>query len=226
MDETLRVVEMSRRLAAALSPGDLDQTLHQVTAAAVEVLPEVSHASISVRHADGRLETAAPTDPVLLELDRVQYDLHEGPCYDSAVETQHAAAPDLATDPRYPRYAPHALAEGIRAQAGIRLFDARDSRGAINLYSRDVGAFRDLEVVGQLFVHHAATALEYARQIDNLTTAMQSRQLVGQAVGVVMERFGLDEARAFAFLTRMAAQHEIKVREVARRLLEETADQR
>lgn len=203
MDETLRVVEMSRRLAAALSPGDLDQTLHQVTAAAVEVLPEVSHASISVRHADGRLETAAPTDPVLLELDRVQYDLHEGP-----------------------RYAPHALAEGIRAQAGIRLFDARDSRGAINLYSRDVGAFRDLEVVGQLFVHHAATALEYARQIDNLTTAMQSRQLVGQAVGVVMERFGLDEARAFAFLTRMAAQHEIKVREVARRLLEETADQR
>lgn len=219
-----RMLEVSQRVSGALTPGDLLHTLRQITSAAVQALPDVRYASISVRHADGRLETVAPTDPVVTDLDHVQYSLQEGPCYESATETQHTTAPDLRADPRYARRAPRAIEAGVLAQAGIRLFDAQDSNGALNLYASEAGAFTDLGGLDELFVRHAATAIEYARQIDNLTVAMQSRQMVGQAVGIVMERFRLDEARAFAFLTRVSAQAEIKVREVARRLIEQTSN--
>ena len=56
-----RFLEASRALAASLRPGDLDATLANITAAAVEVLPDVQASSITVKHADGRLETVAPT---------------------------------------------------------------------------------------------------------------------------------------------------------------------
>src|SRR5687768_7140178 len=136
-----RVVEASKRLAAALRPGDLEQTLSNITAAAVEVLPDVHWSSLTIKHADGRLETVAPTADMLRELDAAQYELEEGPCYEAAVDTVHVVASHLAADERFPRYAPVALRAGIRAQAGIRLFDGPDSNGALNLYSDKVGAF-------------------------------------------------------------------------------------
>jgi hypothetical protein len=216
------MLEASRRASEALEPGDLDRTLERITAAAVEVLPDVDSASITVKHADGRLETFAPTDDVLCEVDAAQYDLQEGPCYEAATETVHVAAPHLADDDRFPRYAPVAARAGIRAQAGIRLFDTHGSNGALNLYSRREGAFEDLGTLEQLFAHQSAMALGYARQITQLEEAIETRSLIGRAVGVVMERYGLDEARAFAFLTRLSSTEEVKLRVVAERLLAET----
>lgn len=215
------LLEASRQLAAALRPGDLDATLASITAAAVEVLPDVRSSSITVQHADGRLETFAPTHDVLLEVDAAQYEFQEGPCYEAAVDSVHVTAPDLAADPRFPRYAPVAVRAGIRAQAGIRLFDAKASKGALNLYSDRVGAFDDLGDLAELFAHQSAMALDYARQIDQLKEAVQARQRIGLAVGMVMERYGIDEARAFAFLTRLSSHENIKLRLVAERLLEE-----
>ena len=219
-----RVVEASRRLAAALQPGDLDQTLGNITAAAIEVLPDVQWSSLTIKHADGRLETVAPTHEVLLEVDAAQYDFQEGPCYDAAVDTVHVVAPDLATDERFPRYAPVALRAGIRAQAGIRLFDAQDSNGALNLYSDKVGAFADLGMLADLFAHQSAVALEYARRVDQLEEAVRNRQLIGQAVGIVMERYQVDDARAFGFLARLSNQENVKLRLVAERLLAASRD--
>jgi hypothetical protein len=219
MDEP-ELLDISRRLSAALTPADLDNTLANVTAAAVEVLPDVRYASITVKHADGRLETFAPTDDVIRDVDAAQYELQEGPCYEAAVEGAHFTAPRLAEDTRFPRYAPVAVSFGIQAQAGIRLFDAAQSNGALNLYAERPGAFQDLDLVSQLFAHHSAVALAYARHVDNLESAIQSRQLIGQAVGVVMERYQFDDARAFAFLARLSSQENIKMRDLARRFVE------
>ena len=113
---------------------------------------------------------------------------------------------------------------GIRAQAGIRLFDAPDSSGALNLYSDKVGAFEDLGMLADLFAHQSAVALDYARRIDQLEEAVVNRQLIGQAVGMVMERFKVDDARAFGFLTRLSNQENIKLRHVAERLLATARD--
>lgn len=210
-----RLLDAARRTALSLGPAGLDQTLANITAAAVEVLPEVQMASITVQHADGRLDTVAPTDDMLLEVDHAQYDLREGPCYEAATETVHLSSPHLAADPRFPRYAEVALAHGIRAQAGVRLFDARGAHGALNLYSTEVGSFEDLDALAQLLAHQAAIALEYARHVDNLQQAIETRQMIGQAVGMVMERYHLPEARAFAVLTRLSQEANVKLRDIA-----------
>jgi GAF domain-containing protein len=133
----------------------------------------------------------------------------------------HIAAAHLATDERFPRYAPVAVDKGIRAQAGIRLFDAPKSNGALNLYSNRDGAFEDLGVLEQLFAHQSAMALDHARQIDQLQEAVKSRQTIGQAVGLVMERYALNEASAFAVLTRLSSERNVKLRLIAEEILAE-----
>ena len=136
-----QLIEAMRRLSDTLEPGDLEQTLHRLTAAAVEVLPDVGQASITIAHADGSLDTVGETDQVIRDLDARQYAFREGPCYHAATDTSHVVARDLATDERFPHYGPAAVAVGIRSQAGIRLFDAPQANGALNLYSAEVGAF-------------------------------------------------------------------------------------
>jgi GAF domain-containing protein len=214
-----RLLDTARRLAESLKPGDLDATLTQVTRAAVEVLPDVEYSSITVRHADGTLGTAAWTNEMLLELDRAQYELQEGPCYHAAVDTAHVTAPNLAADERFPRYGSVALGKGIRSQAGIRLFDAPTSQGALNLYSTKVGSFEDFESLAALFAHQAAIAISYASEVQNLNEAIRTRQTIGQAVGIVMERYGLTDERAFAFLTRLSQHRNVKLRLVAQEII-------
>jgi hypothetical protein len=221
------MLDMLRRLAAGLTPGDLDHTLERITAAAVEVLPGVHYASITVRHEDGHLETAAPTDDMLLGLDAAQYELREGPCYDAASDAAYVVSPNLAADERFPQYGPLAVKAGVRAQAGLRLFETPKprSQGALNLYSRQVGSFEDVDMIGQLFTHQAAVALDYAREVENLHEAMQTRQLIGRAVGIAMERYGLNEERAFAFLARVSQTRNVKLRTIAAEMVAETGGQ-
>lgn len=218
MEESL--LGHARKLAEALRPGDLDDTISRITTAAVSVMPDVTAASMTVRHADGRLETIAPTDDMLLRLDAAQYELHQGPCYETATDEAYVVSPDLAADQRWPDYTKVAIDEGIRAQAGIALFDAPRFQGALNLYSDRLGAFSDLGPLGQLFSHQAAVAISYAREVSDLRQAVATRQLIGQAVGIVMERYRLSEDRAFAFLSRLSQDRNVKLRLVASEFVE------
>ena len=218
MDDA-RVLDATRRLADSLKPGDLDKTLSQITRAAIEVLPDVEYCSITIKHADGSLETVAPTHDLLRDVDAQQYTLQEGPCYDAATETVHVIAPNLAADERFPQYAAVALAAGIRAQAGVRLFDAPKSQGALILYSTKAGSFADIESLSELFAHQAAVAIRYATEITNLAEAVRTRTTIGQAVGIVMERYQLTDERAFAFLTRLSQHRNVKLRLVAQEIV-------
>jgi GAF domain-containing protein len=215
-----RLIETMRQLSRSLTPRALDDTLSAITRAAVEILPQVAYASITVLHTNGRLETAAPTDDLLLDLDAAQYRLQEGPCYEAAVETAHVISPDLVTDERFPHYGPVAVEAGVHAQAGLRLFDAPKSKGALNLYSLETGAFEDFASLGALFAHHSATAIEYAREIQNLEEALKTRKTIGQAIGIVMERYKLSEQRAFAVLTRLSQHGNVKLRQVAQEIVD------
>jgi hypothetical protein len=219
MEET-QFLAAASKLSQTLSPGDLDHTLRRITTAAVAVLPGVTHASITIAHSDGRLETVAPTNDVLCDLDAAQYDLQEGPCYDAATDEVHVTAPHLAADDRFPRYRTVASNAGIKAQAGVRLFDAPDSKGALNLYSSQEGAFEDLGFLGALFQHQSAIAIAYAHEVVSLRDAIETRQMIGQAVGIVMERYGLSEQRAFAFLARLSQDSNIKLRVLAQKLIQ------
>ena len=212
-------------LAKALTPGDLDETLQRITDAAVELLPDVQMASITIRHRDGSLETAAPTDPLLCDIDAYQYDMREGPCYHAATNEPHVISTNLAADERFPNYGKRAVEAGIRSQAGLRLFDNKGSQGALNLYSHRVGAFGDLEELAKLFTHQAAIAISYAREIRGLRDALETRALIGRAIGIVMQRYRMNDQRAFAFLTRLSSHRNVKLKQVAEEIVSEVDDQ-
>lgn len=209
----------ARDLAMALTPADLDLTLDRITRAAVTMLPQVEMASITVRHADGRLETLAPTDPLIVELDARQYELREGPCYEAATDTVHVVCGDLAGDARFPRYGPVAAEAGIRSQAGIRLYDAPGSYGALNLYSRRAGALAEVTDLEALFASQAGMAIAYAHEIQDLNDAMHARRTVGQAVGIIMQRYQMTDDRSFALLTRLGELRGVTLHLVAQEIV-------
>jgi GAF domain-containing protein len=209
----------SQALLKRLAPGDLDATLESITRSAVEVLPQVQYASITIRHHDGTLDSYALTDDLLADLDEQQYQLQEGPCYDATTEESYAVASDLGHDERYPNYGPVAVQAGIRSQAGIRLFQNTRSAGGLNVYSRQVGGLDDAQTMSRLFSHQAAVALAYSIEVKTLREAVQTRTRIGQAVGIVMERYKMPEQQAFAFLTRLSQTRNVKVRHIADQII-------
>src|SRR4051794_41805824 len=95
------VIDTVNRLAQTLSPGDLDRTLRSITSGAVDVLPDVDEASITVLHEDGSLSTVAETAEVILEIDARQYELRRGPRYLAAGEYTHVMSPPLPAAERF-----------------------------------------------------------------------------------------------------------------------------
>ena len=218
--EDVNILHASQALLRRLKPGDLDATLQSITRAAVEVLPQVQYSSITIRHRDGTLSSYALTDDVLGDLDEQQFKLQEGPCYQGVEEVPFAMCNDLASDERYPSYGPIAAKMGIRSQAGVRLFENKRSIGSLNLYSRQVGALADVHTLSQLFSNQAAVALAYSIEVQTLREAIQTRTRIGQAIGIVMERYKIPEQQAFAFLTRLSQNRNVKLRHIADEIIQ------
>jgi ANTAR domain len=213
------------RVAASLSePGDLEQTLKRITVAARDTVPGADYASISIRHPDGRLETVAPTDPLIYDVDALQYDLREGPCYEAVTDEDVAYSRDLAGGVRWPTYGPKAAALGLRSQLGLRLTHAGDSYTGLNIYARAEEALADPEVA-KLFASHARVALGYADGFDTLKGAIATRQVIGEALGIVIERYGLSEERAFEFLIRASQNSNTKLRDIAAEIVRATVEE-
>jgi GAF domain-containing protein len=220
MSETLDIQTIFTAVAESLdSPGDLDETLLRVTRSAVDNLPGVDFASISILHSDGTLETSAATDPVIERADTHQYELHEGPCYEAVTDDALMVTADVGKDPRWPRYGPRAADLGMRAQAAVSLFVHDRSRGALNLYSTDIKAFEDPEHLIELFARQASVVLGFASEVATLNNALLSRKRIGQAIGIVMERYHVNEDRAFGYLVRVSQTSNTRLREVAEELV-------
>jgi hypothetical protein len=101
----------------------------------------------------------------------------------------------------------------------LRLYDARRSSGALNLYSTRVGVFDDAGEVGSLFAHQAGLAVAYAEQVTTLAEAVKTRTVIGQAVGIVMERYDMNDEHAFAYLKRVSSHGNVKLGLVAEELV-------
>jgi len=218
-----RVREAMQELAQTLSSRTpLPDALMVVTRGAVDAIEAADHASISLRHRDGRLETLAATDPLIEDVDARQYELGEGPCYESVSNgVSFLVSEDVAHDPRWPRFGPVAAQAGLRAQAAAFLAtNGSKTRSALNLYSRQPHRFdADSIATAEMFASHASVAMGFVHTIDNLSQAITARQMVGQAVGIIMERYHLDEQRAFDFLVRTSSQTNVKLRTIAADLI-------
>jgi hypothetical protein len=221
-----RAMSMAARIADSVSGQDLDDTLQSLTRAAVEMLPGVDEATITIRHEAGAIRSYAFTAAFLEELDAWQFDAAEGPCYDGVTNNAFTVCGDLRNDPRYPRYGTRAVSAGIQSQAGLRLFESKRTIGGLNLYSRSVGALADVVFLAELFSEHARSAVAYASQIDGLRNAVTTRQMIGQAVGIMMQRFDLPEDRAFAFLARISSDRNVKLRVIAQEVIDDWTERR
>ncbi len=210
--------------ARALAEGQtLDETLQRIVEVAQESVPGFDHVGISTVDSKGRVQTRATTSTLVRTLDEVQYSLGEGPCIDSLRGADSVVAPALAQDRRWPRYVPAAVEEGVRSQLAIKLYlDEEGTLGGLNFYSTTSEEVDPLaEPIADLFATHAALALGNAREKETLNEALQTRQVIGQATGIVMERYKISAERAFDFLVRASSVGNLKLRDVAQELVDQ-----
>jgi len=188
-------------------------------------IPGVDFVSITVHELDHTLYTEAFTDPLAEQADALQYELREGPCYAAVTDRRFVLVNDMAAaGAEFPRYAPRAVELGVRAHAAIQLVDG-SRRAGLNLYARTAGRFdRSTVQFAELFATQAGAMLGYAEQVEQLSKAHHTRSEIGTAVGILMERYSVDRHQAFAFLTRISQDRNIKVRVLAQRIIDDTME--
>lgn len=204
---------LAETLQAAVSPVE---TAEEVVSFAINEL-DADHGGITLIRQKGRLETIAPSDPVVAHVAKLQDELDEGPCRDSAWRDRTLVSEDLSVEPRWPLWAPKAIASGIHSVLAAELSDVNGRRvGAINLYWRSSRRIsRDDVGYAHIAARHAAVALVSAIKEANLNVALDTRKRIGIAQGILIERYSLDPDRAFALLRRYSQDHNLKLRQVA-----------
>jgi GAF domain-containing protein len=201
---------------------ELPDVLHSMVHSARTSLPGVDHVGISITHRDGRIETLAATDEVVLQLDGLQYKLNEGPCLEAMREEHVVVVNHAEREPRWPRYIEEATALGLRSQMGLRLYRDQETLGGLNLYAMDEAEFSpDVIHNAQLFATHAALAMGKARSDEDMNAGIVANRRVGQAVGILMAQYDLDESRAFQYLVRVSQASNVKLRDVAEEVVQQ-----
>jgi GAF domain-containing protein len=181
-------------------------------------------ASVMLLHRGGRaIEIAGTTDALAERADKLQLAAGEGPCVDSARDNaESAVVTDTLTERRWPVWCRRVAEDlGVRSVLSVQLGTPSARVGALNLYAARPGRFDgDDLAVAHVLARHAAVALSRGRHESNLLQAIDARKLIGQAQGMLMERFNLDADRAFAVLRRYSQDNNVKLREVAQRLID------
>lgn len=209
--------EMARTLQAQTDTADM---LDEVVTAAVRLIPGVDEGSISIVTGRRQVTSRHPSSDLPEQVDAVQTEVGEGPCLDAVYEHQTVRVPDMAHEQRWPQFSPRAAQLGAGSMLSFQLYVEGDNLGALNLYSREPNGFTDeSEHVGLLFASHAAVAFADAQQLDHLQAAVTTRDLIGQAKGILMERYHISSDQAFRLLTRISQTGNHKIRTIAEELV-------
>ena len=177
-------------------------------------------ASVTLVSANGGAESTATSDEQVEKADDLQYAYDEGPCLRAAEEGGAYLIVDTRSDPRFPKWGPDVADIGFNSVLSIHLFTDHRILGALNLYYESRDDFSPDEVeVAKVVAAHASVALAKLRSERDLWRAIDSRHLIGQAQGILMERFQLSSEKSFSVLRRYSQQHNIKLHEVAGELI-------
>ena len=226
---TAALVEAFAAIASSLHASeDYEQTLRRITETAVETVDRCEAASLSLVR-DGGPVTRAATSPLATRGDQLQYDEGEGPCLDAAMHERWLYTPDVATDQRWPRSCARMHRElGVGSMFSCRLtLDSapRQTLGGINLYATSPQAFdHDDRMLAILLSSMAAVVVDASRRQAQLRAAIESRQVIGEAIGILRYQSNLSSDEAFEVLTRASQRMNIKLREVARRIVQAAPD--
>jgi GAF domain-containing protein len=202
---------------------DVLSLLQRVTELAVETIGPCEHADVMVltRHAD--LTVPAASDWVGPRIVSMEAELQEGPCLEAARTSTVVRIDDHATEARFPRFTARCLAETpVRSSVGLPVTVGGRTFGAIDLYADRREAFADEDTAaGALFAVHAGIAIAGAAAREEFTEALRSRDVIGQAKGILMEREGVSSDDAFDMLRRASQTLNTKLRDVAQGVVDE-----
>lgn len=212
------MAELAREVAA---PSGVDEVLAGVTSTAKEIIPGVDAAGVLLIVKGGRFETHAPTSELPGKLDVLQQEFGEGPCVQAAIDELIVRSDDFETEQRWPRYSQAAVEIGIRSGLSFKLYTSKDTAGALNLFAFRPNVFdAHAEAIGSVLAAHAAAAILAGRRGEQLESALTTRDLIGQAKGIIMERYQIDAVRAFDMLRELSQTSNIKLVDVAQRVVD------
>ena len=212
----IRLGDIARELQQQEDP---DSVMAGIVHAALELVPHAAEASVSLVTGRRTLDSRAASSDLPRRVDALQSETGQGPCLEASYEKRVVSVPDLSTDKRWPDFSRQAFELGARSMLSFQLFVDGDHLGALNLFGNDVGVFdAESERIGALVAAHAAVAVAGSQQVSQLTLALDTRDLIGQAKGILMERYKITAQQAFLLLSRASSELNIKLRDVAERL--------
>lgn len=202
-------------------PLSLPDVLAGVTKSVLEVIPGADISGFLLFTKGEKYETHAATGDLMFEIDRLQVKHGEGPCIEAAVDELIVRTDDFQREQRWPHYSADVLKLGLRSALSFKLYTTNRKAGALNIFAFEPNAFgAEDEAVGSVLAAHAAAAILASRQGDQLQSALTNRDLIGQAKGVIMERYNVDAVRAFEMLRELSQTSNEKLVDVAKRVID------
>jgi GAF domain-containing protein len=208
-------------LAVELHESDgVEETIEAVLQFALQAV-NCTQAGLVLAQRGGRIEIAAVTGAVVETIGQLQIDTGEGPLIDAVRDGHTVLIRDTLVETRWPEWATKINELGLRTVLHIALHVNDRTGGVLSLYSTEPDAFDDDDdAVAHILARHAAVAVASARHEETLSKAVDARKLIGQAMGILMERYNVDDDRAFAILRRYSQDANTKLRDVAQRLID------
>jgi GAF domain-containing protein len=198
----------------------LEDALQRALELAIDIVPGCEQAGISLLR-DKRVETPASVGPLAQACDRLQEQLGRGPCITALRDADVVRIDDILVDDRWPDFAEGAVQLGLRSMFACRLASSRDVLGALNLYSSEPDAFgTDSENLALGYATHVGLALSAIDKEKNLRKAMDSREIIGQAMGILMERHRITASQAFDLMVHVSQRSNVKLRAIAEELVQ------
>jgi hypothetical protein len=216
------LVEAFQELAARLhSSEDYEDTFARITSTAAEAIEGCDAASISTVDAAGPVSHGV-TDELARRGDVIQYEEGEGPCLDAAMQERCNYTPDLSESERWPASSRRLHDIGVRSMFACRLaLDANPTQtlGGMNLYSRTTDGFsEDGQLLAILLASLGAVAIDASRQRADLRAALESRQVIGEAIGILRAQGNVNSEQAFEMLSKASQRLNVKLRDLARQI--------
>ena len=211
-DEYRRALRDTMAKLTAQSVPETEDHLHEklsaVTTAAVALIRGAELADVMLIE-DERFESVAATHPTVGDLDAVQMRFREGPCLEAADDGGIVRIHDFTLEKRWPDFTSAALSAGVRSALTFKLYTHQHGTGALNVFSRAAGAFNlDDEAIGAMLATHASILLIATVDGAARPSTLAKNDLIGQAKGILMERFVIDSATAFTLMmTRAQTAH-------------------
>lgn len=217
-DLAVRMAELARTVAA---PRSLDDILSGVTTAAKELIPDVDAAGILLIGKGGTFESLAQVTDLPHQLDELQMQFNEGPCMEAALDELIVRTDDFREETRWPKYSPACVEIGVLSGLSFKLYTAERTAGALNLFGFSAGPWDgDAETIGTVLAAHAAAAILANRQGQQLESALSTRDRIGQAKGIIMERYKVDDVQAFEMMRRLSQDSNTRLVDIAQQVID------